>query len=148
MQDQPAKEKRPRKPRKPNRLSNDTFVIRRVDSRGVPVSPEKAASGYSNAVGIIMRDNMSITCMDLRGKDQAGTRDNLLVKLFRKYSFNIYGDDEALNHEAERRVRHKALSMMSKALNTWRNMANLKKGEDFETCIKKKWPQIQLEGWQ
>ena len=47
MQDQPAKEKRPRKPRKPNRLSNDTFVIRRVDSRGVLVSPEKVASGYS-----------------------------------------------------------------------------------------------------
>ena len=62
---------------------------------------------HSNAVGIIVRDNVSITCLDLRGKDQAGTRDNLLVKLFSKYSFNIYGDDEAMNHEAERRVNIK-----------------------------------------
>ena len=147
MQDQPAKEKRPHNPRKPNWLSNDTFVITRVDSRGVPVSPEKAASGYNNAIGVIVRENVSITCMDLRGKDQAGTRDNLLVKLFSKYSFNIYGDDESMNHEAERRVRHKALSMMSKALNTWRNTANSKKGEDFETCIKKKWPQIPHGEW-
>ena len=37
--------------------------------------------------------------------------------------------------------------MMSKALNTWRNTANSKKGEDFETCIKKKWPQIPHGEW-
>ena len=45
-----------------------------------------------------------------------------------------------LNHEAKRRVRHKALSMMSKALNTWRVAG-------VETCIKNKWPQIPHGEW-
>jgi fructose-1-phosphate kinase PfkB-like protein len=37
---------------------------------------------------------------------------------------------------------------MSKALNTWRTTANKIKDEDFETDIKKKWPQIQEEDWK
>jgi hypothetical protein len=38
MQDHPAAGKRPHKPRKRNQLANDTYVITRVDGRGVPVS--------------------------------------------------------------------------------------------------------------
>jgi hypothetical protein len=34
---------------------------------------------------------------------------------------------------------------MSKALNTWRTTSNQIKDEDFETVIKKKWPQLQEE---
>ena len=47
-----------------------------------------------------------------------------------------------------KRVKHNALRMMTKALNKWRNMANSKKGEDFETYIKIRWPKIEKEDWQ
>ena len=48
----------------------------------------------------------------------------------------------------KKRVKHNALRMMTKALNTWRNMANSKRHEDFESYIKKRWPQIQENDWQ
>jgi hypothetical protein len=37
---------------------------------------------------------------------------------------------------------------MSKAFNTWQTTANKIKDEDFETIIKKKWPQILEEDWK
>jgi beta-lactamase class D len=44
-------------------------------------------------------------------------------------------------------VKHNALKMMTKALNTWRNMVNSKKNENYETYVKNGWPQIQEKDW-
>ena len=37
-EEQSSKEKRDRKPRKPNKLTNGTFKITKIDGRGVPIS--------------------------------------------------------------------------------------------------------------
>jgi len=47
-----------------------------------------------------------------------------------------------------KRVKHNALRMMTKELNTWWNMANSKRGEGFETYIKIRWPKIEKADWQ
>jgi hypothetical protein len=73
-QDKQAKEKRPPKPRKPNQLSEGSFVISRVDNRGVPMSPYKIASGYNNAIGVIVCETVHITCNELRAKDEDDIR--------------------------------------------------------------------------
>ena len=139
-QEQPSKEKRARRPRKPNKLTNDTFKITKIDGRGVPVSPVKHAKGFSNAVGCIVRETVKITCMDIRGKDKENLREMLFNRLFNRYTFE--------NDEMQRQVRHRALGMMTKALNTWRNTVNKMKDQDFEEVIKKKWPQIEEEDWK
>lgn len=46
-----------------------------------------------------------------------------------------------------KKVKEKALSMMVKALNTWRNTANKIKDEDFQTIIKTRWPHIDEKHW-
>jgi hypothetical protein len=51
-QEHPSMEKRVRKPRKPNKLTNDTYKITKIDGRGVPVSPLKHAKGFSNAIAL------------------------------------------------------------------------------------------------
>ena len=52
MQDHPALEKRQHTSTITKQLTKDTFVIRRVNRKGAPVSPEKAASGYNTAIGV------------------------------------------------------------------------------------------------
>jgi hypothetical protein len=71
-----------------------------------------------------------------------------LEKLLKRYCFKIYAEDETMDPKVMKRIKQKALSMMSKALNTWQNTANLKKDEDFNTYIEKSWPQIQWEQWE
>ena len=147
MQDHPALEKRPHKARKPKQLTKYPFVIRRVNGVGAPVSPEKAASGYNNSIGVIVRETVNITCLNLRAKEQGSIREALFNKLFNRYCFNFHGvDDQSV--QRKKRVKHNALRMMAKALNTWQNMANSKRHEDFESYIKKRWPQIQENDWQ
>jgi len=138
-QDQSPKQKKARKARRPNQLTNETFVITRVDGRGVPASPVKFSKGYSNAIGCIVRENVKITCTDLRAKEHENLRQRLFNRLFNRYV--VPGDDKE-------RVKAKALSMMIKALNTWRTTANAMKEKDFETVIKHKWPQIDEEDWK
>ncbi|KAM0922915.1 hypothetical protein ACQ4PT_005858 [Festuca glaucescens] len=138
-QDQMPKQKKARKARRPNQLTDETFVITRVDGRGVPASPVKFSKGYSNAIGCIVRETVKITCTNLRSKEHENLRQRLLNKLFNRYI--VPGDDKE-------RVKTKALSMMTKALNSWRTRANAMKEEDFESVIKKKWPQIDEEDWK
>lgn len=134
----PAKRKRRQAPRRPNKLSTDTFVITRVDDLGKPASPVKAAQGYSNAVGCILRETVKITVPDIRTKETEHLRTLLLDRLFSRYSVP----------EADKnRVTAKALSMMSKSLNTWRYRANKMKDKDFETVIKPLWPTIDEADW-
>jgi hypothetical protein len=59
MQDQSAVKNMPPKPRKPHQLTNNTFIISQVNDKGVPVSPLKAASGYHNAICVIVREYVS-----------------------------------------------------------------------------------------
>jgi hypothetical protein len=58
-------------------------MISQVDNRGVPVSPEKITSGYSNAIGVIVRETVHITCNDLQAKDEADIRKALFEKLLK-----------------------------------------------------------------
>jgi hypothetical protein len=126
MQDQSAVKKMPPKPRKPHKLTNDTFIISRVNDKGVPISPLKAASGYRNAIGVIVRKTINITCTSLRVEEQVNIREELFNKLFNRYSFNLDDDNDQSVH-MKKMVKHDALKMMTKALKTWRNMANSKK---------------------
>jgi hypothetical protein len=147
MQDELAVKKMPQKPRKPHQLTNDTFIINRVNDKDVPVSPLKAASVYRNAIGVIVRETVNIMCMSLRVEEQANIREELFNKLVNRYSFNLDGDNDQSIH-MKKMVKHNALKMMTKALNTWQNMANSKKNENYETYVKNRWPQIQEKDWQ
>ncbi|XP_047051104.1 mucin-1-like [Lolium rigidum] len=84
-QDQMPKQKKARKARRPNQLTDETFVITRVDGRGVPASPVKFSKGYSNAIGCIVRETVKITCTNLRSKEHENLRQRLLNKLFNRY---------------------------------------------------------------
>jgi hypothetical protein len=77
MQDESAVKKMPPKPRKPHQLTNDPFIISRVDDKGVLVCPLKAASGYRNAIGVIVRETVNITCTSLRVEEQANIREEI-----------------------------------------------------------------------
>jgi hypothetical protein len=112
---------------------------------GFPASPVKAAKGYTIAIGAIVRDGVKITCMDFWKKGKMDLREYLLMKLFDRYFFRIEDDGRSSTF---RRIREKALGIISKALNTWRTTANKIKDEDFETVIKKKLPQILEEDWK
>ena len=105
--------KRVQSSRRPNKLRNETQHVTRVDKQGVPVSPVKVANGYNIAVGIIVREGVKITYTDFRAKEQKVLREALLSKLFDRYQFNIEGGEDAM-----KRVKDKALCIMSKALNT------------------------------
>ena len=94
-----------------------------------------------------MRETVNITCLNLRAKEQGSIREALFNKLFNLYRFNFDAVDEQ-SVQMKKGVKHNALRMMTKALNTWRNMANSKRHEDFESYIKKRWPQIQENDWQ
>jgi hypothetical protein len=128
-------------------LANDTYVITRVDRRGVSVSPLKAASGYNNAIGVFVHETVNITCGNLRAKEQVNIQEVLFNKLFNRYSFNFDGDDKQSMH-INKTVKHNALKMMKKTFSMWRTMANSKKDENFKTYIKIGWPQIQEEDWK
>ena len=75
-------------------------------------------------------DIVNITSKQIRRKGQANIQKALFNKLFSRYSFKFNGDDEESEY-LMKRVKHNALRMMTKALNTWWNMANSMKGEDF-----------------
>ena len=74
----------------------------------------QVASGYSTAIGVIVRAGMDINSRDLRATWQKNTREALLGQLFDRYRFDIEGGEDAMKI-----VKHKALCIMSKALNTW-----------------------------
>jgi hypothetical protein len=128
-------------------LTNNTFIISQVDDKGVPAIPLKAASGYRNAIGVIVHETVNIMCTSLRVEEQANIREELFNKLFNQYSFNLDGDNDQIIH-MKKMVKHNALKIMTKALNTWRNMANSKKNENYETYVKNRWPQKQEKDWQ
>jgi hypothetical protein len=138
-----AKEKWQRKKRKSNELSNNIHVITRIDGKGIPVSPVKSSGGYSISVGVIVRENVSIICTDLRAKQYKNLTGLLMQMLFNHYVFGKEEGDKEL-----KKIKEKYMCMMVKALRTWRNMANKLKDEDFETVIQKKWPQIMEEQWK
>jgi hypothetical protein len=147
MQDQSDVKKMPLKPRKPHQLTNDNFIISRIDDKGVPISPLKAASGYRKAIGVILHEIVNIMCTSLRVEEQANIREELFNKLFNRYFFNLDGDNNQSIH-MKKMVKHNALKMMTKALNIWQNMANSNKNENYETYVKNRWPQIQEKDWQ
>jgi hypothetical protein len=128
-------------------LANDTYVIRRVDGRGGPISPLKATSGYNNAIGVFVHETLNIICGNLRAKEEVNIQEVFFNKFFNRHSFNFDGADKK-SMLIKKTVKHNALKMMTKALSTWQTMENLKKDEKFETYIKNIWPQIQEEDWK
>jgi hypothetical protein len=90
-------------------------------------------------IGVIVCETVHITCNDLQAKDEAAIRKALLEKLLKRYCFKIYAEDETMDSEVIKRITQKALSMMSKALNTWRHTANFKKDGDLD-------PQVSTNG--
>ena len=82
MTEKPAKEKRHRKPRRPNMLKNDAQVITRVDNKAIPISPAKAANGYSIATGVIVHDHVPISCPDLRAPKHENLREYIIHTLY------------------------------------------------------------------
>jgi hypothetical protein len=94
-----------------------------------------------------VRETVNITCGNLRAKEQVNIQEVLFKKLFNIYSFNFDGDDDKSMH-IKKTVKHNALKIMTKALSMWQTMPNSKKGENFETYIKNRWPHIQEEDWK
>ena len=115
--EQQAKRKRRHKRRRPTQLTNHVHVVTRVNKKGSPVSPVKVASAYSNAAGIIVRENVPITCTDLMAEEHNNLRTLILQVLFNRFEFAIEVDD------VKETVRRRALCMMIKALDLWGNLA-------------------------
>lgn len=120
-----------------------TFMVTQAHERGFPVSPVQAARMYSTTIGRIVRQSVKITCTNLRMEEHSNMREELLSKLFNQYLFS-----SEVGEDAMKRVKQGALLMMAKALVSWRNLAKKNICHDFETCIKRRWPQIQEEDWQ
>jgi hypothetical protein len=66
-------------------------VITQIDGKGIPVSPIKCSGGYSISIGVIVRENVPITCTDLRAKQDKNLMGLLMQMLFNRYEF---GKDE------------------------------------------------------
>lgn len=79
---QPEKEKRQRKPMSSSKLPTGTQMVIAVNTRVVPTQPDKVSSGYNTSMGLIVRQCVRITCMDLKSKNNKILRETLLDKLF------------------------------------------------------------------
>ncbi|KAM3196815.1 hypothetical protein ACQJBY_072489 [Aegilops geniculata] len=134
--------KKQRKPRRPNMLGTDRIVINRVSEAGLPVSPKKAEQGYSNGLGCILRETVSINETNLRSKANENLRALLISKLHTHYKF----PDESLDETTP--VNNRALCKWTKLLSSWKSKAKSEYLEkDYETEIKKKWPSVSVEDW-
>uniref|UniRef100_A0A453QB67 Uncharacterized protein n=1 Tax=Aegilops tauschii subsp. strangulata TaxID=200361 RepID=A0A453QB67_AEGTS len=134
--------KKQRKPRRPNMLGTDRIVINRVSEAGLPLSPKKAEQGYSNGLGCILRETVSINETNLRSKANENLRALLISKLHTHYKF----PDESLDETTP--VNNTALCKWTKLLSTWKSKAKSEYLEkDYETEIKKKWPSVSEEDW-
>ncbi|XP_044366706.1 uncharacterized protein [Triticum aestivum] len=134
--------KKQRKPRRPNMLGTDRIVINRVSEAGLPLSPKKAEQGYSNGLGCILRETVSINETNLRSKANENLRALLLSKLHTHYKF----PDESLDETTP--VNNRALCKWTKLLSSWKSKAKSEYLEkDYETEIKKKWPSVSEEDW-
>ena len=81
------KEKKERKDRTPQVLSNVTDHFTEVTPSGLPVAPEATAKGYSMQLGCILRESVSINTKDIRSTANKALRDVLLQKLHQRYTF-------------------------------------------------------------
>ncbi|KAM3206169.1 hypothetical protein ACQJBY_061691 [Aegilops geniculata] len=134
--------KKQRKPRRPNMLGTDRIVINRVSEVGLPLSPKKAEQGYSNGLGCILRETVSINETNLRSKANENLRALLISKLHTHYKF----PDESLDETTP--VNNTALCKWTKLLSSWKSKAKSEYLEkDYETEIKKKWPSVSEEDW-
>ncbi|VAH99873.1 unnamed protein product [Triticum turgidum subsp. durum] len=134
--------KKQRKPRRRNMLGTDRIVINRVSEVGLPLSPKKAEQGYSNGLGCILRETVSINETNLRSKANENLRALLISKLHTHYKF----PDESLDETTP--VNNTALCKWTKLLSTWKSKAKSEYLEkDYETEIKKKWPSVSEEDW-
>jgi hypothetical protein len=123
-------------------VSKNIHVITRIDGKGIPVSPIKSSGGYNISIGVIVWENVPITCTNLRAKQYKNPTGLLMQILFNCYEFGKDERDKEL-----KKIKEKAMRMMVKELSTCRNMANKLKDEDFEIVIQKKSPQITEEQW-
>jgi hypothetical protein len=64
-------------------------VVTHVDDRGVPILPQKLASGYNTTIGVLVRKGVKITCVDLRSIENTKVREDILDQLFDIYRFEI-----------------------------------------------------------
>jgi hypothetical protein len=64
-------------------------VVTHVDDRGVPVLPQKVASGYITTICVLVRNGVKITCVDLRSMENTKMREDILDQLFDIYKFEI-----------------------------------------------------------
>lgn len=142
-QNQPEKEKGQRKPRRPATLPTEIQVVTAISADGVPIEPLHVARTYNTSIGLIVRQGVRITCKDLRSKDNKILMNALLDKLFCIYKFEFEGAENM-----KKRIEDKAMSMMAKALRTWRNMAHRNKDKDFNTFVRIRWPKVQEEDWK
>ncbi|XP_044962457.1 uncharacterized protein LOC123413585 isoform X2 [Hordeum vulgare subsp. vulgare] len=134
--------KKQRKPRRRNMLGTNRIVINRVSEAGLPLSPKKAERGYSNGLGCILRETVSINETNLRSKANENLRALLISKLHTHYKF----PDESLDETTP--VNNRALCKWSKVLSTWKSKAKSEYLEkDYITEIKKKWPSVSEEDW-
>ena len=96
---------------------------------------------YSNSVGIIVCEGVNINCIDLKAEKNKSLVEELLQRLFNKYEFRV---DEKIM----KRVKHKAMSLMIRALGTWRCSAAKFTEKDFKTFIHVRWPKIKEKDWR
>ena len=142
-QKQPEKEKRQRKPRKPATLPTEIQVVTAISADCVPIEPLHVARTYNTSIGLIVREGVRITCKDLRSKDNKILVNALLDKLFCIYKFEFEGAEDK-----KKKIEDRAMTMMAKALRTWRNMAHRNKDKDFNTFVRIRWPKVQEEDWK
>ena len=83
------KKKKPRKDRTPQSVGNVTDVFTEVTTCGLPVAPEKLASGYSMQLRCILRESVSINTKDLRSTANEALVEHLLKRVHQRYTFPL-----------------------------------------------------------
>lgn len=124
--------KRPRKARRPNTVATGRDTITEVDpASGLPVEPKDVAKGYGNQLAAILREVVNLNETNLRGKNKAHLRVQLLARLHERYKF--LGDFSS-THETENIVNSQALLKFTKHLSSYKYMVRkiIAEGKCFE----------------
>ena len=68
-------------------MGTETLVVRRVDYKGDPASPDATRATYGNDIGCIVRDTVNINTRNLRAKVNRHVHNLLLTKVHARFAF-------------------------------------------------------------
>ena len=115
------------------------------EERGIPASPLHVVLAYNNSLATIVREVCNIKEDGLRGADQNGLRNLLLLKLHQRYKFPPSYDNY---NQSGNLVNQIALIKFSRAFCAWKmKFRKLYLNSGF-AVVQERYPTITAEDWE